>query len=86
MYKKKLLELGIPADIKGFTYLNYSIKEYNPLQGVMKLYKDVAIHYDDTYTKVERAMRHAIKFTDEKKLSVGRFIAKYKVLWEDDNL
>ena len=61
-----LHEVGIPAHIKGYTYLRSSIMEtyYNPdiLGQVTKiLYPDIARMYNTTSSRVERAIRHAIE-------------------------
>lgn len=82
MYRKKLLELGIPADINGFEYLNYAIEVYEPRQGIIVLYENVAAYFQITRQQAERNMRHAISKTNEK-ITVGQFIAKYKILWEE---
>lgn len=83
MYKKRLLELGIPADIKGFEYLNCAIQAYRPTQSIINLYDQVAIVMGTTSTKAERAIRHAISKTGQK-ITNGAFVAKYKILWEDE--
>lgn len=61
-----LHEVGIPAHIKGYTYLRSSIIEayYNHelLGQVTKvLYPDIARMYNTTSSRVERAIRHAIE-------------------------
>lgn len=61
-----LHEIGIPAHIKGYTYLRRGISEvfYNSdyLGQITKvLYPDIAKYYDTTSSRVERAIRHAIE-------------------------
>lgn len=83
MYQKKLLELGISADIKGFYYLNYAITIYKPGQSIILLYKQIAAEWDTTASRVERSIRHAISKTGDN-IHSGAFIAKYKILWRDE--
>lgn len=84
MYKKKLIDLGIPASILGFEYLNYAIQHYCPGMAITgTLYPSVANHFHTTCTRAERAMRHAVHKVDEN-ISVSAFVAKYKVLWSED--
>lgn len=83
MYRKKLLELGIPADLNGFELLNYAIGAYKARQSIIALYDEVGKHYDMTISQTERNMRHAISKVD-KKITVGQFIAKYKILWTEE--
>jgi hypothetical protein len=82
MYKKKLLELGMHADINGFEFLNYAIDIYKPTQSIIAVYEEVAEKFDTSLRKVERSMRHAIAQIGQKD-TVGQFIAKYKILWND---
>ena len=87
MYQKELLNLNIPPDIAGFTFLNEVIQVYKPLMPIMTIYEKVAVKFITSSSKAERAMRHAITHTKEfdydgNFLSVGRFIAKYKILLE----
>lgn len=82
MYRKRLLQMGMPADIAGFEYLNHAIQIYKPTQYLMPLYIDVAKKFGATPAQVERSMRHAISRSGDK-LTVGQFIAKYKILWEE---
>jgi len=61
-----LLELGVPAHIKGYLYLRESIDmiyhEIELLGSITKtLYPDVAKKYKTTSSRVERAIRHAIE-------------------------
>lgn len=82
MYRKNLLELGIPADINGFELLNYAIEVYEPQQSIIALYERVAGRYGITHSQAARNMRHAISKTGES-ITVGQFVAKYKILWHD---
>lgn len=61
-----LHEIGIPAHIKGYTFLRKAILEvfFNSdyLGQITKvLYPDIAAFYNTTSTRVERAIRHAIE-------------------------
>ena len=61
-----LHDVGIPAHIKGYTYLRKAImKVYNEpkyLGQITKcLYPDIAIKYQSSSSRVERAIRHAIE-------------------------
>lgn len=61
-----LKELGVPAHIRGYEYLRYSIiyglKHSEALYSVTKmLYPAVAKEFQTTPSKVERAIRHAIE-------------------------
>lgn len=60
-----LLQLGVPANIKGYVYLREAIivKAKNPkidLQVTKYLYPNIAKKYDTSDVRVERAIRHAI--------------------------
>lgn len=67
LYVTKLLhQLGIPSHIKGYQYLRDCILLlYNRpelLGGITKeLYPEIAIKYETTVSRVERAIRHAIE-------------------------
>ena len=61
-----LHEIGVPAHIKGYTYMRDSIKmviaDPNLLGGITKeLYPSIAKKYNTTPSRVERAIRHAIE-------------------------
>jgi two-component system response regulator (stage 0 sporulation protein A) len=61
-----LHEIGIPAHIKGYMYLRTAIIEtYNNIellgQITKMLYPRIAIQYNTTASRVERAIRHAIE-------------------------
>lgn len=92
--KKCLMRLGILPNVKGFAYLTTAIemciKDPNIIGMVTKkLYPDIAVKYDTTASRVERAIRHAIEtgmmrtdedlvneiFTGRKKLTNSEFIA-----------
>lgn len=60
-----LHKLGCPAHIKGYRYLKYAImkvvEDPSYIDGVTKLlYPEIASKYDDTPSRVERAIRHAV--------------------------
>lgn len=79
-----LLEMGIPADIKGFMYivdimiiyLNENIR----YEGIMKIYGMVAKKRNTTISKVERAIRHAFSIA----LVKGNLDAAHKYLSFDN--
>lgn len=59
-------EIGIPAHIKGYQYLRYSImlviENLDIINSITKkLYPTVAKHFNTTASRVERAIRHAIE-------------------------
>lgn len=61
-----LHELGMPAHIKGYQYIREAISMVydNPdiVGGITKeLYPELAIRFDTTVSRVERAIRHAIE-------------------------
>ena len=63
---RMLHELGMPAHIKGYQYIRDGIMMVynNPdiIGGITKeLYPDVAVKYNTTVSRVERAIRHAIE-------------------------
>jgi two-component system response regulator (stage 0 sporulation protein A) len=60
------LTVGIPAHIKGYHYLRQAIKFVMADESLVsritkELYPRVALHYETTPSKVERAIRHAIE-------------------------
>ena len=62
---KLLHSLGVPSHIKGYQYIRESIyMMYNAkdmLGGITKeIYPEIAMRYDTTSSRVERAIRHAI--------------------------
>ena len=63
---KVLHELGVPSHIKGYSYIREGIIEVflNPsmIGGITKeLYPKIAVLYNTTVSRVERAIRHAIE-------------------------
>lgn len=63
---KMIHQLGIPAHIKGYSYIRTAImiayKDKNAINSVTKvLYPKVAEIYETTPSRVERAIRHAIE-------------------------
>lgn len=63
---KVMLELGVPAHLKGYHYLRTAIlmavQDMDVVSSVTKLlYPDVAKEYRTTSQKVERAIRNAIE-------------------------
>lgn len=63
---KKMLELGVPAHLKGYHYIRsavlMSLEDRDLISSVTKLlYPDVAKVYGTTGQKVERAIRNAIE-------------------------
>ena len=61
---KALLEMGMPADIKGFRYITEIMCLYdndNKLVdgNLMGVYETIANQNDTTVSRVERAIRHA---------------------------
>lgn len=66
--ERKLLELGIPPHIKGFSYIREAViilmDNEEKIFGITKvLYPDIAKLYGTTSTRVERAIRHAIELS-----------------------
>lgn len=62
---KLIHQLGIPANIKGYNYIRtaimMSIRKPDILYAITKeLYPELAKTYNDTSSRVERAIRHAI--------------------------
>ncbi|MDO5569544.1 MAG: sporulation transcription factor Spo0A [bacterium] len=63
---KILHDLGMPSHIKGYQYIREGItmiyKKPEIIGGITKeLYPDIAVKYDTTVSRVERAVRHAIE-------------------------
>ncbi len=83
MYKLELLNLKMPADIKGFEYLNQAIQVYEPGMQITKLYEQIVKCNNDTPSRVERAIRHAISKIDIG-MTNGNFIASHKILWSKE--
>lgn len=66
MVSEVLHQIGVPAHIKGYRYLRYSIilctNDNSMLGSITKiLYPTVAKHFETTPSRVERAIRHAIE-------------------------
>lgn len=65
-----LLEIGIPANLLGFTYIIYAIQlaldnvEYN-YRMTKELYIEIAQHFGASRQNVERSMRNAIAIAIE---------------------
>lgn len=77
-----LIGVGVKPNLKGFGYLYQAIRitiENNcRIPQVTKyLYPEIAELYNDTASRVERAMRHAIETseTDYRYMSCSEFIA-----------
>lgn len=63
---KNLIQIGVPASLKGYKYVATAIKKATEnqevLEGVTKiLYPEIAKMYDSTPQRVEKAIRHAIE-------------------------
>ena len=61
-----LHDMGVPAHVKGYQYLRDAIlmtlEDVHLLSGITKdLYPKIALKYDTTPSRVERAIRHAIE-------------------------
>lgn len=59
-----LMNIGVPAGIKGFTYICDAIELFNtdpyyPDGKISALYIDIAKKYHTTPSRVERSIRHA---------------------------
>lgn len=63
---KLLHSLGVPSHIKGYQYIRESIylmyQNPNLISGITKeVYPEIAMRFDTTASRVERAIRHAIE-------------------------
>ena len=63
-----LRDLGVPANIKGYDYLKEGLFRVLENPGLIRcitkgLYPAIAVEYETTPTRVERAIRHAIEVT-----------------------
>lgn len=80
-----LHELGVPAHIRGYQYLRYAIalviNDITILNSITKaLYPEIAIKFDTTPNRVERAIRHAIETSWERsELDVINRLFRYTV-------
>lgn len=66
-----LKELGVPASIKGYHYLKDAIQITIDENGILPpitkvIYPNVALKYDTTPARVERAIRHAVEAAFER--------------------
>lgn len=65
-----LLQKGARCSSKGFSYLVTAVasaKGQGPDFMMMEVYKDVAaVHNDNNYKAIERAIRHCISYADKK--------------------
>lgn len=60
-----LMELGIPANVKGFTYICEAMEIYERKGDISKIYvgdvyREIAKKHETTYSGVERAIRYAL--------------------------
>ena len=80
-----LHELGVPAHIRGYQYLRYAIalviEDITILNSITKsLYPEIAIRFETTPNRVERAIRHAIETSWERcELEVINRLFRYTV-------
>ncbi|HBI56074.1 MAG TPA: sporulation transcription factor Spo0A [Firmicutes bacterium] len=80
-----LHELGVPAHIRGYQYLRYAIalviKDITILNSITKaLYPEIAIKFETTPNRVERAIRHAIETSWERsELDVINRLFRYTI-------
>ena len=82
-----LLVCGIRPHIKGFNYLHKAIEMTIENGGIMPkitkvLYPEIAEEFNDTYSKVERAIRHSISTAKKeyRNMSNSEFIAKASIV------
>lgn len=66
-----LIEMGVPADVKGFNYIVQIICLYDKNEDLicgkmMKVYQEIAERNNTTVSKVERALRHAFSIAQLK--------------------
>lgn len=84
--KRYLLDRGIKPNLKGFDYLLCAIglcKDRVYIRNITKkLYPKIAEINDDTSSKVERAIRHAISQSDIQMCN-SEFIARALIDLED---
>ncbi|MBR6793360.1 MAG: sporulation initiation factor Spo0A C-terminal domain-containing protein [Clostridia bacterium] len=66
--KKMLIQMGVSPELKGYHYLAEAITmqrdrfdEGKVVKPCMEVYADIAKAHNDTASRVERAMRHAIE-------------------------
>lgn len=79
-----LLEMGMPADIKGFEYITdimiMFLDDKTRHAGMVKVYEMVADKRNTTASRVERAIRHAFAIVLDK----GKLTAVQKYLTFND--
>lgn len=89
MYKNKLLQMEIPANMYGFTLLNSALEIYEPRKTITGIYQELADQCNKNSNKtitshaVEAAIRHAIKKTGVK-MTNAKFIAEYKLKFDQE--
>lgn len=79
--KEALIAIGIYPNLKGFKYIAEAVKIVREnsdalIQITKTIYPEIARRYNDKWTRVERAIRHAI-FTAEQKNLVDNFPWKH---------
>lgn len=62
---KVMQDMGIPAHLKGYRLIRYAVEllveDINRADQIIVLYGDVAKKFNDTPSRTERAIRHAIE-------------------------
>ena len=57
----ELIRIGVKPSLKGFRYLVDAIERYDPKKTICTgLYQEIAELHNDTISRVERVIRHAI--------------------------
>ena len=57
----ELIRIGVKPSLKGFRYLVEAIERYAPKKAIYAgLYQEIAELHNDTISRVERVIRHAI--------------------------
>ena len=57
----ELIRIGVKPSLKGFHYLVDAIERYDPKKAIYAgLYQEIAELHNDTISRVERVIRHAI--------------------------
>ena len=61
----ELLNAGFKANYTGFYYIldAVKLKQEDPTLGITKIYAIVALHWNSTESRVERSIRHCIKYS-----------------------
>lgn len=74
-----LLGCGIRPNLKGFRFLyraiEITIENNNILQICSEIYQTIAEEFNESASKVERAIRHSIKTSKENNMTNSEFIA-----------